>query len=159
MKPSILLAALCLLAAPAHAQSGATAVDGAWVGKGSVQLGPQLLACEEIRIRFVGTATLYGPRGASIACGAVRNTYEDSTDFAIDANDDIFLKGHRVGHAVADGLDILAPEMGETESEITLRRRGDLLLYLQAVRKPGQRPDYGVVAILKKDEAAPAPSR
>jgi hypothetical protein len=58
MKRHLLLATLSLMGAPAFAQTGAGLVDGDWIGKGSFQLGPTVLACSEIRMKFVGTASL-----------------------------------------------------------------------------------------------------
>jgi hypothetical protein len=132
-------------------QTGASQLDGEWVGKGSVQLGPLVLACSEIKMKFVGTATLYGIRGASIVCEDVKNTYDDNGNFEIRTNNEIYHNNRKVGAIVENELSLLAQEMGETENQLTLRREGDLLYYYQVVRKPGQRPDYGAVAIMTRN--------
>ena len=157
MKLKGLVAVACLICGPALAQSGASLVDGAWVGKGSVQLGPLVLACSEIKIRFVGTAELFGTRGASIVCENVKNAYADNDNFAVGPNNELYHHDRKVGSIVGNELTFVAPEMGDAESELTLRREGDLLYYTQAVRKSGQRPDYGVVAIMEKDVNAESP--
>jgi hypothetical protein len=151
MQLRILLAAMSMICGSASAQTGASMVDGDWIGKGSVQLGPLVLACSEIKIKFIGTSTLYGTRGASIVCENVKNSYADNDDYEVKPNNELYHNNRKVGNIVGNELAFVAPEAGEAESELTLRREGDLLYYYQVVRKPGQRPDYGVVAIMEKD--------
>jgi hypothetical protein len=60
VKLTLLLAAMSVVCGSAFAQTDAGMVDGDWIGKGSFQLGPSILACDEIKMKFVGTGSLMG---------------------------------------------------------------------------------------------------
>jgi hypothetical protein len=143
---------------PAFAQTGASPVDGDWIGKGSFQLGPDILACAEIKMKFVGTPTLYGVRDGSIICESITQAFPMHDDFEVRPDSDVYYKGQHVGSIVGNKLTVLVPGPDNTGTEFTLRREGGLLFYNEVSGKPGQPPTFGMVAIMKKDPSA-APAR
>jgi len=58
MKSSMFLAAAgALLASNALAGEGASFVNGDWVGTGAFQMGGEISACSEVKMRFAGSKT------------------------------------------------------------------------------------------------------
>jgi hypothetical protein len=154
MKLSILLAAIGLAATPAFAQTGAAPVDGDWIGKGSFQMGADILACTEVKMKFVGTSVIFGVRDASFACESFKQAFPMNDDFEVRANDDVFYKGTKIGAVTGNKLTVLVPGKDEVGTEFTLRREGDFLYYNEVSRAPGQPPVFGMVAIMQKDPNA-----
>jgi hypothetical protein len=157
MKLSVLLAAVSLFATPAFAQSGASPIDGDWIGKGSFQMGGDVLACTEIKMKFVGTAAIFGVRDASFACESFKQAFPMNDDFEVRPNDDIYYKGAKIGAVTGTGLSVLVPGKDAVGTEFTLRREGDFLYYNEVSRAPGQPPVFGMVAIMQKDPNTAAP--
>jgi hypothetical protein len=156
MRLGFLFAAMCMASGSAFAQTGATLVNGDWVGKGSFQLGSDILACSEIKMKFDGTATLYGVRDGSIICESTTQAFPMHDDFDVRPNNDVYYKGQHVGSIAGNKLTVLVPGPDETGTEFTLRREGDLLFYNEVSGKPGQAPAFGMVAIMKQDPHAAA---
>ncbi|PPQ29679.1 hypothetical protein [Rhodopila globiformis] len=156
MKRHVLLALVCLGCSPALAQTGAGMVDGDWIGKGAFQLGPTVLACSEIRMKFVGTSTLYGVRDGSIVCESQTQNFPMHDDFEVKPDNEVYYKNQKVGRITGDRLVVLVPGPNDVGTEFTLRREGDLLYYNEVARKPGQPPMFGMVAIMQKDRNAAA---
>jgi hypothetical protein len=152
MKRHLLLAAMSLMCGPAFAQTGAGMVDGDWIGKGSFQLGPTILACSEIRMKFVGTASLLGVRDASIVCETQKQAFPMNDDFQVKPNDDVYYKDRKIGSIAGNRLVFTVTGPGDVDMEYTLRREGELLYYHEVSSKPGQPPVFGMVAIMKKDK-------
>src|SRR4051812_38180835 len=109
MKLSVLLVAISMAGDPALAQTGASLVDGDWVGKGSFQLGPSILSCSEIKMKFVGTPDLYGVRDGSVVCETLKRAFPMNDDFEVRSNNDVYYKGRKVGSIVDDRLVVLVP--------------------------------------------------
>jgi hypothetical protein len=156
VKLTLLLAAMSVVCGSAFAQTDAGMVDGDWIGKGSFQLGPSILACDEIKMKFVGTRSLYGVRDGSVVCERLKRAFPMNDDFDIKSNNEIYYKDQKVGSIVDNRLVVLVPGDDEIATEFTLRREGDLLYYNEVARKPGQPPVFGMVAIMKKDLSAGA---
>jgi hypothetical protein len=156
MKLGFLLVAISMAGGPALAQTGASLVDGDWVGKGSFQLGPSILSCSEIKMKFVGTPDLYGVRDGSVVCESLKRAFPMNDDFEVRPNNDVYYKGHKVGSIADDRLVVLVPGQDDVGTEFTLRREGELLYYNEVARKPGQLPVFGMVAIMKRDSNAAA---
>ena len=156
MRLSVLLAAITLSGTPAFAQTGATPVDGDWIGKGSFQMGGDILACTEVKMKFVGTAVTFGVRDASFACESFKQAFPMNDDFEVKANDDVYYKGTKIGAVTGTRLTVLVPGKDEVGTEFTLRREGDFLYYNEVSRAPGQPPVFGMVAIMHRDPAAGA---
>ena len=156
MRLSVLLAAISLTGTPAFAQTGAAPVDGDWIGKGSFQMGGDILACTEVKMRFVGTPAIFGVRDASFACESFNQAFPMNDDFEVRPNDDVYYKGARIGAVTGTRLTVLVPGKDEVGTEFTLRREGDFLYYNEVSRAPGQPPVFGMVAIMRKDPAAGA---
>jgi hypothetical protein len=156
MKLNVLLAAISLAATPALAQTGASPVDGDWIGKGSFQIGGDILACTEIKMKFVGTPAIFGVRDASFACESFKQAFPMNDDFEVRPGDDVYFKGARIGSVTATGLTVLVPGKDQVGTEFTLRREGDFLYYNEVSRAPGQPPVFGMAAIMRKDPNAGA---
>jgi hypothetical protein len=154
MKRHILLAAASLACSPAIGQTGASLVDGDWIGKGAFQLGPTVIACSEIKMKFVGTSSLYGVRNGSVICESLKRDFPMNDDFEVKPDNDVYYKNQKVGGITGDRLVVLVPGPGDVGTEFTLRREGDLLYYNEVARKPGQPPVFGMVAIMQKDRNA-----
>jgi hypothetical protein len=150
-----LLAALTLTAGTARGQTGASLVDGEWAGRGAFQLGATLLGCSEIRMKFVGSATLYGVRDGFVTCETITKSFPMNDDFEVAASDDILYRGEKVGHVTGNQLEVVVPGPNGVDTDFILRREGDLLYYTEAARKAGSTPVFGMVAILKKVSATP----
>jgi hypothetical protein len=154
MKLGFLFAAMCLASGSAFAQTGATSVNGDWIGKGSFQYGPDILACSEIKMKFVGTPVIFGVRDGSFVCESSTQAFPMNDDFDVKSNNDVYYKGQHVGAIVSNKLTVLVPGPDETGTEFTLRREGELLFYNEVSGKPGQPPVFGMVAIMKQDPNA-----
>lgn len=154
MKLSILLAACGLAVTPAFAQDGAAPVDGDWIGKGSFQMGADILACTEVKMKFVGTPALFGVRDASFACESFNQAFPMNDDFEVRPNDDVYYNGTKIGAVAGTRLTVVVPGNDAVATEFTLRREGDFLYYHEVSRAPGQPPVFGMVAIMRKDPNA-----
>nr|WP_294501105.1 hypothetical protein [uncultured Rhodopila sp.] len=154
MKLSFLFVAISVACGPAFAQGGASQVDGDWIGKGSFQMGADILACSEVKMRFAGTPVLFGVRDASFACESFKQAFPMNDDFEVKANNDVFHAGAKIGAIAGNKLTVLVPGKDEVGTEFTLRREGDFLYYNEVSRAPGQPPVFGMVAIMQKDPNA-----
>ncbi len=157
-----IVAASLLAAGPARADAGASFVDGDWIGTGSFQIGDRLLACSEIKMKFVGTATAYEVHEASMICGSEPKQDFTAVDkFAIKEDGEItfegggeakIAKGVKVGSVKDNVLRTLNPidDSGNMD-DISMKRAGDFLIYNQVAGIPGKTPDYALLAIMKKE--------
>lgn len=161
MKAALFIVMASLLAAgPVRADAGASFVDGDWIGTGSFQLGDRLLACSEVKMKFVGTATAYEVREASLVCGDdFKQDFTAVDKFAVKEDGQITFeegstakleKGLKVGSVKDNVLRTLNPIDGGGMDDISLQRAGDFLIYNQVAGTPGKTPDYALVAIMKK---------
>ena len=103
MKLSVLLVAISLTGTPALAQTGAAPVDGDWIGKGSFQMGADVLACTEIKMKFVGTTTVFGVRDASFVCETFKQAFPMNDDFEIGPMATCITKGRKSALSPAPG--------------------------------------------------------
>lgn len=151
MKRHCLLAAMSMACGSALAQTDAGLADGDWIGNGSFQMGSDILACSEIKMKFVGTPVLFGVRDGSMVCGSINQAFPMHNDFAVKPDKDIYYDDQRVGNIAGNRLVVLVPGKDGIGSEFVLRREGDFLFYTEVSGKPGEPPVFGMVAILKKD--------
>ena len=163
MKAAFFIVAASLLAAgAARADGGASFVDGDWIGTGSFQMGDRLLACSEIKMRFVGTATSYEVHEASMVCGTEPKQDFTAVDkFAVKEDgqitfeggtNTILAKGLKVGSVKGNVLRTLNPiDNSGNMDDISMKRAGDFLIYNQVAGVPGKTPDYALMAIMKKE--------
>jgi hypothetical protein len=156
MKLTILLVVISFGATPALAQTGASPVDGDWIGKGSFQMGGEILACTEVKMKFAGTPAIFGVRDASFACESFKQAFPMNDDFEVRPGGDVYYNGAKIGSVTATGLTVLVPGKDQVGTEFTLRREGDFLYYNEVSRAPGQPPVFGMVAIMQKDPNAAA---
>jgi hypothetical protein len=142
---------MSMVCGSALAQTDARLADGNWIGTGSFQIGPDILACSEIKMKFVGTPALFGVRDGSMACGSLNQAFPMHNDFDVRPNDEIYYQDQRVGNIAGNTLVVLVPGKDGIGSEFVIRREGDFLYYTEISGKPGEPPVFGMVAILKKD--------
>ncbi len=166
MKSSIfiLVAAGVLAASHAFADDGATFVNGDWTGTGSFQMGGDVVACPEVKMRFSGAKNLYVVREASMICGgAPKQEFTAIDKFAVSEDGQItfdggtnttLAKGTKVGAVKDNVLHNLNPIDTGGVDDIAIRKAGDFLIYNQIAGVPGETPAYSLMAIMKRDPAA-----
>jgi hypothetical protein len=161
-----LVAAGVLAASQAFADDGASFVNGDWIGTGTFQMGADVVACSEVKMRFSGSKDTYVVREASMICGnAPKQDFTAVDSFAVSEDGQItfdggtnttLAKGTKVGSVKDDVLHNLNPIDTGGVDDITLRRAGDFLIYNQIAGAPGKSPDYALLAIMKRDPNAAA---
>jgi len=167
MKRSLyLVVASALMASQALADDGASFVNGDWIGTGSFQLGDQISACSEVKMRFAGSQTTYQVREASMTCGSgPKQDFTAVDTFSIKEDGGIYFeggtnttlpKGLKVGDVKGNKLHTINPIEGGTVDDISLQKAGDFLVYNQISGVPGETPAYSLLAIMKKDPSAAA---
>jgi hypothetical protein len=167
MRFSLSLVAVGVLSASsAFADDGASFVNGDWIGTGSFQMGAQIVACREIKMRFSGSKEAYVVREASMLCGdAPKQDFTDVDGFVIKDDGQIYFdsgrttklaKGTKVGSVKDDALRTVNPIENDNVDDISIRKAGDFLIYNQVAGVPGKNPDYALMAIMKKDAGAVA---
>ncbi len=167
MKSSLILAVAGALAAShALADDGASFANGDWIGTGSFQMGEQIMACSEVKMRFGGSTTAYEVREASMTCGnGPKQEFKEFAYFSIGEDGQIsfdhgsaqnLAKGTHVGAVKGDKLRTINPIEGKSVDDISIQKTGDFLIYNQIAGVPGQTPDYSLMAIMKKDASAAA---
>ncbi len=165
MKSSFVLAAAsAFFASQALADEGATFVNGDWIGTGSFQMGDQISACSEVKMRFTGTKDTYVVREASLICGnEPKQNFTEVDSFVIKEDGAIYFdsgtatslpKGTKVGAVKDDALHNVNPIDTGGVDDISIKKAGTFVIYSQVAGIPGKTPDYALLAILKKDPAA-----
>lgn len=159
-----MVAASILLASSACAEDGASFIDGDWIGTGSFQMGADIAACSEVKMRFSGSKETYVVREASMICGnAAKQDFTAVDAFVIKDDGQIYFdsgtsaklaKGTKVGAVKNDVLRTVNPIENDNVDDISIRKAGDFLIYNQVAGVPGKTPDYALMAILKKDAGA-----
>ncbi len=167
MKSAIFLAvAGALVASNALADDGASFVNGDWIGTGSFQMGGDIMACSEVKMRFSGSKTTYVVREASMICGNSPKQDFTAVDlFSVKDDGQIFFEGGtntklaketKVGVVQNNKLRTINPIEGSDVDDISMQKAGDFLIYNQIAGVPGATPDYSLMAIMKKDPSAAA---
>jgi len=165
MKFSVFLSLACaLIASNAFADDGASFVRGDWIGTGTFQLGDQVSACSEVKMRFGGSKNTYEVREASMTCGSgPKQDFTEIDLFSIKEDGQIsfeqgtatkLAKGTKVGVVRDNKLRTLNPIDTGGVDDISIQQAGDFLIYSQIAGEPGKTPDYSLLAILKKDTSA-----
>jgi hypothetical protein len=162
----ILTAAGALMATNALADDGATFLNGDWIGTGSFQMGGEIMACSEVKMRFSGSKTEYVVREASMICGTgPKQEFTEIDAFSIREDGQIYFetgtntklaKNTKVGVVKDDKLRTVNPIEADNVDDISMQRAGDFVIYSQVAGVPGKTPDYSLMAILKKDPSAAA---
>ena len=169
MRSSLILSfAGALMASSALADDGASFVKGDWIGMGAFQLGDEISACSEVKMRFEGSKTGFEVHEASMTCGnAPKQEFTAFAYFTVDENGILaydrgtaknIATGTHVGVVKDNKLHMVNPVEGDNVDDIHIQKAGDLLIYDQRAGEPGQTPDYSLLAIMKRDpSAAPKP--
>jgi hypothetical protein len=160
----ILIAAGTLTASAALADDGASFVNGDWIGTGSFQLGGEISACSEVKMRFGGSKTAYVVREASMTCGnGPRQDFTEIDTFSVKDDGQIFFeqgtntklaKDTKVGVVKDNKLRTINPIDTGGVDDISMQKAGDFLIYVQVAGVPGETPAYSLLAIMKKDTSA-----
>jgi hypothetical protein len=167
MKSALYLAvASVLVASNALADDGASFVNGDWIGTGSFQMGEQISACSDVRMRFGGSKTTYVVREASMICGTGPKQDFTAVDaFSVKEDGQIYFEGGtnttlakqtKVGIVKDNKLRTVNPIDATSVDDISMQKAGDFLIYNQIAGVPGETPAYSLMAILKKDPSAAA---
>jgi len=83
-----------LMVSNALADDGASFVNGDWIGTGSFQMGDQISACSEVKMRFGGSKTSYVVREASMICGNMPKQDFTAVDaFSVKEDGQIYFEG------------------------------------------------------------------
>jgi hypothetical protein len=156
--------ASALVASNALADDGANFVNGDWIGTGSFQMGDQISACSEVKMRFGGSKTGYEVHEASMICGnGPKQEFKEFAFFSIGDDGQIsfdhgtaknLAKGTHVGTVKDNKLRTINPIEGSSVDDISMQKAGDFLIYNQIAGVPGATPDYSLMAIMKKDPSA-----
>ena len=167
MKSSLVLAvASAFIASNALADDGASFVNGDWIGTGSFQMGEQIMACSEVKMRFGGTKTSYVVREASMTCGSgpkqdftavdAFNVKEDGQIYFEGGTNTTLAKQTKVGVVKDNKLRTVNPIDATSVDDISIQKAGDFLIYNQVAGVPGETPAYSLMAVMKKDPSAAA---
>jgi hypothetical protein len=159
-----LAAASALMASNVLADDGASFVNGDWTGTGSFQLGGEISACSEVKMRFGGSKTSYVVREASMICGnGPKQDFPGAATFAVKEDGQIYFeggtntrlaKGTKVGAVKDNKLRTVNPIDTGGVDDISMQKAGDFLIYNQIAGVPGETPAYSLMAIMKKDPSA-----
>ena len=161
-----LAAASALMASNALADDGASFVNGDWIGTGSFQMGGEISACSEVKMRFGGSKTSYVVREASMICGnGPKQDFTGAAAFGVKEDGQIYFeggtnttlaKGTKVGVVKDNKLRTVNPIDTGGVDDISMQKAGDFLIYNQIAGVPGETPAYSLMAIMKKDPSAAA---
>ena len=153
-----------LMASNALADDGASFVNGDWIGTGAFQMGEQISACPEVKMRFSGSKTTYVVREASMICGnGPKQDFTAVDSFSVKEDGQVYFdggttttlaNGTKVGAVKNNKLRTVNPIDATSVDDISMQKAGDFLIYNQIAGVPGETPAYSLMAILKKDPSA-----
>jgi hypothetical protein len=142
------------------AAESAKFMDGVWYGKGTFQMGNQILGCSDIMMKFSGDDHSFVVREASMKCdGLDTQNFTEVDTFALDSNGDLTFQkgvatqiaaGAKVGKVIGNRLMMINPIDATKVDDIDMRLSGDTLVYSQIAGAVGVQPDYALLAFLKK---------
>ena len=155
-----------LVASNALADDGASFVNGDWIGTGAFQLGGEISACSEVKMRFGGSKTTYVVREASMICGnGPKQDFTEVDTFSVKEDGQInfeqgtntkLAKETKVGVVKDNKLRTVNPIDTGGVDDISMQRPEISLIYNQVAGVPGETPAYSLMAIMKKDPSAAA---
>ncbi len=141
----------------------ATFLNGEWTGTGSFFLGKdwgnQITSCSEVKLKYVGTKTRYEVHEGFAVCNGKLNPFNDDLKFGIKEDGSIFYvssKDHTlipdtIVGSVSDGILHTATVHGNSVDDVTIMRKGDILIYRQWHAASEGNPAYVFTAILTQD--------
>ncbi len=148
---------------PSRADDRATFLDGEWIGAGSFFLGKdwgnQIMSCSEVKLKYVGAKTKYEVHGGFAVCNDKLNPFNDDLKFGIKEDGTIFyvsskdrtLTPDTIVGSVSDGALHTATIHGNSVDDVTIIRKGDILIYRQWHAASDGNPAYAFTAILTQD--------
>ena len=141
----------------------ATFLDGEWIGTGSFFLGKdwgnQIASCSEVKLKFVGARTAYEVHEGYAVCNGKLNPFNDNSKFGIKEDGTIFYISSRdhtltpdtIVGSVSDGALHTATVHGNSVDDVSIIRKGDILIYRQWNAAPEGAPAYAFTAILTQN--------
>ena len=141
----------------------ATFLDGEWTGTGSFFLGKdwgnQITSCSEVKLNYVGAKTKYEVHEGFAVCNGKLNPFNDNSKFLINEDGTIFYvssKDHTlipdaIVGSVSDGALHTATVHGNSIDDVTIVRKGDILIYRQWHAASDGNPAYAFTAILTQN--------
>jgi hypothetical protein len=144
--------AVCVIFLPSLAiAGGADLVDGTWEGKGSFQLGGDVLNCSAIKMQFEGASTKFVVRDASMTCGeGPEQKFPQNDPFEVTQGGEVVHKGVKAGSIAGNTMTTAGPVENGAVEHHQYDRVGDLLFYMEYTGVPGQTPQYSMVAVLHR---------
>ena len=143
---------------PSRADDRATFLDGEWIGAGSFFLGKdwgnQITSCSEVKLKYVGAKTKYEVHGGFAVCNGKLNPFNDDSKFGI--KEDGEFKGSyfdpRYNRRKRERRRLhTATIHGNSVDDVTIIRKGDILIYRQWHAASDGNPAYAFTAILTQD--------
>ena len=148
---------------PSKVDDRATFLDGEWTGTGSFFLGEdygnQITGCSEVKLSYVGTKTKYEVHGGSAVCNGKFNPFNEEAKFGIKEDGTIFYvisKEHTlipdtIVGSVSNGILHTQTPHGNSIDDVTIMRKGDILIFRQCDAASEGNPAYAFTAILTQD--------
>jgi len=141
----------------------ATFLNGEWTGTGSFFLGKdwgnQITSCSEVKLKYFGSKTKYEVHEGFAVCNGKLNPFNDDSKFGIkedgtisymSSKDHTLIPDTIVGR-VSDGTLHTATVHGNSIDDVTIMRKGDILIYRQWHAASEGNPAYVFTAILTQD--------
>ncbi len=163
---SVPLAQFVMAADQVHSskvEDRATFIDGEWTGTGSFFLGRdwgnQITSCSEVKLKYVGAKTKYEVHEGFAVCNGKLYPFTDDLKFGIKEDGTIFYvssKNHTlmpdtIIGSVSDCALHTATTHGNSIDDVTIIRKGDILIYRQWHAASDGNPAYAFTAILTQD--------
>ena len=138
-------------------------LDGEWTGTGSFFLGKdwgnQITSCSEVKLTYVGAKTKYEVHEGFAVCNGKLNPFNDDSKFRINEEGTIFYvssKDHSlipdtIVGSVSNGTLHTATVHGNSTDDVTIVRKGDILIYRQWHAASDGNPAYAFTAILTQN--------
>jgi len=147
-----LVAILALPCSLAHANNDPSFVSGVWVGTGVLQMEDKLTNCQEVTMKFSGSPASYKFAGASFKCGDTSQDFPSADAYDIRQEGQIYFRDVHVGYLESDRIHIDNPVAvgNKMSDDYTVIRRGDILIFTEAMGLPATTPWFSFVAIMKK---------
>ena len=154
MRLVFLVAILGLPCSLVHAANDPSFVSGVWVGTGVLQMDEKITSCQEVVMKFSGSPTIYKFAGASLKCGDSSQDFQEAAAYDIRQDGQVYFRDVHVGYIGEDLIHIenAVAINNKMSDNYTAMRRGDILLFTEAMGLPGSTPWFSFVAIMKKAE-------
>jgi len=116
----------------------------------------KITICQDVIMKFSGSPASYNFAGATLKCGDTNQNFPPAAAYDIRQDGQIYFHDVRVGNLESDRIHIDNPVASgnQMSDDYTVIRRGDILLFTEAMGLPGTTPWFSFVAIMKKAQTA-----